>query len=304
VALRELAVLVARRRGFHVEKFVADLMRLYSESDERNAEQAGAQSQNGDQYTNTSTPQVTDEGSPTLTPRRLIRHFKSQPFLSADESRRRHFSFEPGDDQLKALDDELKRYAMRRPRSPAGSQSTNSSGTRDLTQIDPKPGMSTTLSTDNSKPSKIPSPLQRPSWGNVRRENSGATFPSPSNRRGQCDRRDSSSSVRTAIRNNSNANLQRLPLTRGSSSGNSGALQQTEESQQRERSARPRLRNGVVALATARVTGGTRSSPPESMNNSPARVSSRGSTIRTVRRRSAAHENQGTDENSVPQQST
>ncbi|KAF2660646.1 hypothetical protein K491DRAFT_571115, partial [Lophiostoma macrostomum CBS 122681] len=194
VALRELAALVARRRGFHVERFVANLMRLYSDGDEKDVGQADMQTYSGDRV---STPQMTDDGSPTLTPRHLLRHFRSQPFLSADENRRRHFSFEPGDDQLKALDDELKKYAMQRPRSPAGSQSTGSSGNHDLALVDPNTETSMTLSTENSKPSKIPSPLQRPSYGHVRRENSGATFQSPPSRRGQCDRRDSSSSVRT-----------------------------------------------------------------------------------------------------------
>lgn len=265
VALRELAALVARRRGMDVEAFVSQLMRLFSNDNdggrdtiegELTAKESGREAQTLDGV-------LLDTRS-GLSQRRL-RRFRSEPQLAAD-NRRRHFSFEPGDDHLGMLNEQLREFERNRPKSPAGSQSTNSSASQDglleLTTPGRSLSSSQTLGADAPKPSKIPSPLHQATLGRPRRENSSSSLRTVSGRDRYRldDRRDSRSSVLTAVRPDSNGSLRRPePASRSSSITNF----RPTDIENRDPNGRNRLRNSTVALAAARVANSNHAAEPK-----------------------------------------
>ncbi|KAF1956770.1 hypothetical protein CC80DRAFT_504578 [Byssothecium circinans] len=132
-------------------------------------------------------PTTESDNEVVVTPKRPIRHAQSQPLLGSAQKRRRHFSFEPGDD-----------FAF-----PKAQMETP----LDLAQpSQPSSVDSSTLISDVPK-SKIPSPVQRPAFGSARRDGSMSSLQSLSNRLNQDNRRESKSSVMTAFRENSRGSM-------------------------------------------------------------------------------------------------
>ncbi|KAF2174736.1 hypothetical protein K469DRAFT_512939, partial [Zopfia rhizophila CBS 207.26] len=215
VALRDLAVLVARRKGMKAEKFLSRLLNLFSSEDE------GSESDFEENDTIKFMPTKVDEDTSNWTPERHLGHFRSQPYLSSDESRRRHFSFEPGDDQLGLLEKGLKTFQTNQTDTSIGSLSRASSGILPLS--DPLSESSLTrsmaLGPDIQKRSKIPSPVQWPVMGRMRRENSASNSQSVlgGSQREDGRRRDSSSSIITAFRQTSKGSQRPQPTSRSSS---------------------------------------------------------------------------------------
>ena len=122
-----------------------------------------------------------------VTPKREIQQTQCHSLADSEQKRRRHFSFEPGDDF--AFPTAL---AAHLPESVPQSQGHSTE--------------SSPLSADAPKPSKIPSPIQQPAFGNVRREGSVPTLRSLDSPV-QDDRRDSRSSVLTVFRENSHGSM-------------------------------------------------------------------------------------------------
>jgi hypothetical protein len=254
VALRDLATLVARRRGMDVESFVRQLMKLYSTPEETGCDiSTTAESNVRDRGADPQTPGGSHLGTSPPFSRPLLRRFRSEPHLAAGKDRHRHFSFEPGDDHLGKLNDQLLEFERNRPKSPAGSQSTKSSETQnDLDIQEQLSSHSQGLSADAPRPSKIPSPMHHPALVRPRREGSSSSVKTVSgrDRHRLDDRRDSRSSVVTAFRQNSDGSLRRPETASRSSSTTS--FRHTE-ADTRDLNGGNRLRNSAAALAAARV---------------------------------------------------
>lgn len=269
VALRELGALVARRRGLNTESFVDGLMKLLSMAEIYvNTESDGQEHLY--QCLAHEAPSVQDSCIDEVTPKRTLRRFQSQPQLASDQKRRRHFSFEPGEDHLQALKEEL---------TPVeGDQRSGSSASvRNALQnfdADPSPGDLTSpyqSLSPNTPSSKIPSPVAP--FGSLRRESSVSSLQSTLT--SSKDRRhNSQSSIRTAFRENQGGGLRPCSSSRSSSFNN---LRGTELSPSPKNGPdRVGLRNSIASLSAARAadqpnrvakSGG--SSPARSSTNCP-----------------------------------
>ncbi|KAF2278487.1 uncharacterized protein EI97DRAFT_456875 [Westerdykella ornata] len=197
VALKELATLVARRRGLNAQDFVSKLMKLYETESDRGSQTDDSSLSYQHKSADYNAPVATGGEETHLHPAQL-----SIP-PTMDE---RHFSFEPGDDQLVLLTDKFREWDLTRARSPSGPQSTSSSDfsenvTDDVAEASLRRVQ--TLSADVTiKPSKIPSPVQSP-LGRTRREGPTSSLRTTQNRGRLNDRPNSSSSVQTAFRDRS-----------------------------------------------------------------------------------------------------
>lgn len=203
IALRELGELVARRRGLKIDSFMDSLTTLFTTASETRHDHIQSQDldisarpEEGPRYV------MEHEFEQASKLARTLRRFQSQPQLNSDQRRRRHFSFEPGDDQLKEFEEELESHDC----SDWEVESTDSDDMHTSPWSDAvahhsylanSTPPSQSLNTDFQKPSKIPSPLQ--TLGHVRRETSESSshsvFARPVDRR-----RDSNCSVLTAYR--------------------------------------------------------------------------------------------------------
>lgn len=304
VALRELAILVARRRGINADKFVSKLMNIYSVAEYVSRD--GSHSE----------PRIDQENSIQLTPieynpdiskqhpKLSLRRYRSQPQLTSHQGYRRHFSFEPGEDKLGMLNEDLKNHDLNRPKSPAGSQSTRSSDTHDALsdqRSEVASLRSYPLSVD-TKPSKIPSPLHRSRISRIRRENSTSSLQTMSSCHNPDDRRDSRSSVLTAFRSNSSSHLQQPQSTSSTSrSDSNNDVREAESQHQRYKAGSLRLRNSTVALAAARAAGAASRSASESQSSSPAKKSKGSFSMTSSARRSNITSERGIPyENAAP----
>ncbi|KAF7681402.1 hypothetical protein GT037_000378 [Alternaria burnsii] len=254
VALRELGTLVARRRGLEVSSFNHSLMMLFSQTRpaERIAEgieERDARPSRQGMGSNSGKPQYPDT---SFAPRHNLRKFLSQPHLSTPQRHCRHFSFEPGADQLEALAEDF----------GALDGETNESGSDDsdtpLLMRAERPALDThsirstsssqNLGADLAKPSKIPSPVQ--TMGRSRREDSASSLQSVYARR-QDSRRESRSSVITVFREHPSGNGRPEPQSRHSSINDLRASDSSTGS--REQIGATRLRNSNIAVAAARA---------------------------------------------------
>ncbi|KAF2011741.1 hypothetical protein BU24DRAFT_288335 [Aaosphaeria arxii CBS 175.79] len=241
VALRELATLVARRKGIDHNRFTSQVLELLFISDMHSHDEQDEFERN-----DATDPRVSGETSQAdlihqSYSHRSLEENSEQSQCPAMAKSRRHFSFEPGDDFLKSLNEnflepklsqELEMFKNNRPKSQAGSQSTQSSGTcsPSLDQMlasDLKE--SQVLGADTRRSSKIPSPVHKPLIAAQRRESSRSNSHKSTSLIGT--RRISNSSIITTIRQESNEAL--LPRM---SRGNSGIrLLDTEQQQLVER---------------------------------------------------------------------
>ena len=252
VALRELGTLIARRRGLETTNFIRGLMILLSYTRATDA----MVEQSDEKEARLSQPENIDaknsQAEQMLLPTHPVRKYQLQPQLGSQQTHRRQFSFEPGADQLHALAEETR---VSDP-DTHGSDSDDSAAPLLIKAVRPaldSRSIMSNLSTEFSRPSKIPSPVQ--SMGRMRREGSGSSLQSVYNK-AQDSRRGSRSSVLTAFREDSGGNLR-------------PALQATNSSLQKssvvigpvtwqDQSGSTQVRNGtidVAAAAAARAAG-------------------------------------------------
>lgn len=272
-ALRELGTLVARRRGLDPNTFIGNLMMLFSDAEEAKSHHESVRSQEPPHETADSKKARDEE----TTPMRTLRRFQSQPQLSSDTKRRRHFSFEPGEDQLQALKEEATpttsavSYAESSPSSSSGSviflHTGLTSSSDDLASSEQVP------SPDSQGRSKIPTPVLL--FGSPRRQTSISSLQS-SRTRSNDGRHNSQSSILTAYRDNHNAALRPEASSRSSSYHNSCGTDSSPASTGRHSSAH--IRNSVAYPAASQaIDNSTRTSSTKDENS--ARSSSRVSTV-------------------------
>lgn len=242
VALQELGTLVARKRGIDAKKFLTGLMQLYSMGPD-NADRAMDYEMPSE---NTNASSVEPIASPDDTPsttERILRHTSSQPQLKSTQRCRRHFSFEPGDDQVTALEEQLAAYEIE---DPSSSEEPGVAAVRRTVSS----RRNRSPNADIPKPSKIPSPaLQQTGLKSVRREGSDSSVRTALKRRDTEERRDSRSSVLTQFRQNTSGSL-RLEMQ---SRSNSVRTLQRDEDHQSSSARWLGSRHNVAAIAAARA---------------------------------------------------
>ncbi|KAF2500711.1 hypothetical protein BU16DRAFT_614429 [Lophium mytilinum] len=230
VALRDLVIQLARRRGICIETMLPRLVNILEGKDNAVLEQHLSEAPSKPR-------QDTDSGDWGL--ERRPRHSQSQPQLSSDRHPRRHFSFDPGDDTtISAMDQVTAELA---------------SVGRTLTLSSQVLAVDTKVSPETRKASMIPSPLQEHPLARVRREDSPSSILT-SVYQDSMTRRDSASSVNssaTAVRHSSSIrSSRRISVGPGSSTSavaRSGTPRLTENA--------GNARNSF-ALAAARAVGG------------------------------------------------
>ncbi|OAF99555.1 uncharacterized protein CC84DRAFT_365135 [Paraphaeosphaeria sporulosa] len=209
VALKELGSLVARKRGIDTNRFLTGLMQLFSMGSEHG--QYELRHGGFDEEINTSSfDAVNNPVEAPTTPEHIVRHVRSQPLLWSAQRSRRHFSFEPGDDQLAALERELKAHGM------DGSSNSNEVDAASGGQALPSQN-SVSHNADTQKPPRIPSPMQWPGLKTVRRGSSNSSIRTTLQNPDTRERRSSRSSVLTAFRQESNGSSRPVAQSRSSS---------------------------------------------------------------------------------------
>lgn len=279
VALQELGTLVARKKGIDANKFFTGLTHLYSTlladverepGHEGHCETANASSPESAVY-----PDVIPS-----TPERAVRHASSRPQLGSSQKRRRHFSFEPGDDQAAALEEKF------RAQETAGLSSSDETET-----MFDQSRMSSLRS--SSFQSKIPSPILRPGLENVRRERSDSSVRTAL-RRPDDERYDSRSSVFTAFRQDSSGSIQHVTQSRSSSELTPGH----GDGHGSDSTGSIGVQHNVAAMAGARaVDQSDTCSPKTNVVQANSTLPATGSSSRAVRPREKA-----LAENSLPHQ--
>jgi hypothetical protein len=202
------------------------------------------------------------------TPTRLLRKFQSQPHLNS-EKRRRHFSFEPGEDQLQALKEQFaseitvrSRHELTKPApvvpQRADGESPEAASPHEIQNL-----------------SKIPTPVQP--FGSLRRETSVSSL-------GNDGRHNSQSSILTAFRENQSGTLRPGTSSR-SSSFNNARNTGASPSSLKDRPEGVRVRNSSTSLVASRV--GDEANHTATTDGSPAKTNPRsakaGSSRRTTR---------------------
>ena len=212
VALQALGTLVARKKGINTDHFVDGLMHLLMLSEhvvEDSKETEMSRKPEESHGIESSGVGDDGEGDQLSTPKLRLRSSRSQPQLEIEHKRRRHFSFEPGDDDIKKLEGNTTSSTTIGPASSKDVVESDSAR-----QHDTVTSLERQMSSDLQKPSKIPSPLQHPGVGSIRRENSSPGVQHD-------DRRTSISSIRTAFRQNSGGSV---PLTSRNESNRVAAI--------------------------------------------------------------------------------
>ncbi|KAH9861974.1 hypothetical protein IAQ61_010175 [Plenodomus lingam] len=165
IALRQLGGLIARRRGIEIDTFVDGLVALLSTVKKTQT----CPRSSGEQGIQACSPALGKPDTSTGNPlgqhsiqRHKLRRFQSQPQLGIGRQRRRHFSFDLGDDQL----EELEAFDMY-THSFSGEVSSEWEESPSLQHGRIAPRAHSVLaipssqpsSVDIQKPSKIPSPV-------------------------------------------------------------------------------------------------------------------------------------------------
>ena len=287
VALKELGALVARRKGLDVTNFVDGLMILFG-----SAQTAKITEEPDIRNKDTRSP-VAEEYSRVhvddVTPRPPQRRLQSHSQQGLDQKCRRHFSFEPGDDQMRKLEVDLKAYDAL---SQTGSTDSESSWSGlqpfldgyeieggDMISLLPSP------IAEVPKPSMIPSPVQ--TIGRIRRENSTSSLQSVFVKNAKDDRHDSRTSIQTAFRETSSANASTKSKSRSNSNSNLRATESPLGS--KERQGNLANRHSTTALAAARAA--------EARSSNASRSSTQLSTATTSSRNRPTSKQQRSENN-------
>lgn len=213
-----------------------------------------------------------------MTPRHTVRRFQSQPQLTSGRKRRRHFSFEPGEDFLQALKEDLTANDTPQLYYTPSKSSGPTCGIQRADSIGPLQGCLTSpyqvFQHDLHNASKIPSPVQV--YGSVRREGSVSSLQSVKARSND-GRHNSQSSIMTAFRDNPSMNLRPASSSRSSSFNNLRSAEMSPSSKDRPVSLR--VRNGVATLSSADHANST----AVSQEGSPARSNTKPSVTSSLR---------------------
>ncbi|KAF1920304.1 hypothetical protein BDU57DRAFT_464605 [Ampelomyces quisqualis] len=258
IALRELGSLVARRRGIDADRYVEGIMELLS-GDATDEDYLGKIEPTEElQHHSTTVIEVEKLEQSTTVPQQHLRRFQSQPQLSQlsnNPKRRRHFSFEPGEDQLHALREEY---------LPASSQRDGGSTGRTLANLADVAGADVELPPENAglqfaapnhdadNGTKIPSPVH--AFGSMRRKASISSMHSVPARvnDGRYDSQSSISqaSILTAFRDNQMDSLRpgSIASSRSSSYKNQGSAEVSPSSKDGTKGIG--VRNSVAQLTT------------------------------------------------------
>lgn len=197
LALRDISILVARRKGLAIDDFLPKLMKLLDEDED--VESASESSEDAPTIA-LEKPRGDNDCSPSLHP---TGDALSQSVLGPDGVRRRHFSFEPGDDELASLDRSLSAHRaaeanqalnQRRSNMTPGIRTPGREGEPELSLAKKR----STAAEDRMR-SRIPSPVQTGLVAHGRRMASSGSS-SAVVTEDDMHRQDSSSSVLTAIR--------------------------------------------------------------------------------------------------------
>ena len=284
VALRELGAQVARRRGIDVSSFVSGLSSLLSFAESTSGSSVGDTgpwSPTSDGYLKASTDDVTLKPQP----------HKLMTQIRQDEGQKsqRHFSFDPGDDQMRVLFADLKSYDSLSHTEPTDYVSPSSSeaspalegtlreGDNDSLSLFPSAGI------DIMKQSMIPSPVQR--VGSIRRENSGSSPQSMFIKNVQDGRHNSRASIQTIFRNTSSAAFSSRSKSAGCSSQTLDVAESPLKSKERP-SNLANQHNSSAALAAARAAE-ARSSGSSRSNTQPSTTASHSGKQHPTRRPTA-----------------
>jgi hypothetical protein len=276
VALKELGILVARRKGLEVSRFVDGLMTLLTCAD-------SCQDIIGPPTYHRQENEVTiADGcnylAEDVTPRPPSRKPRSLSYPEHDHTRRRHFSFEPGDDQMRELDASLHSYDALSQSDSADSGFSSSSAFRLFndgleTDDDDTTRLLASTSGELPKPTMIPSLVQ--TVGRLRRENSISSLQSVFVKNVQDDRHNSRTSIQTAFQEGAGAIASIKPKSRSSSSQNVHAAESPLGSRERLNSLANRQSNAALAAARA----------AEARSNDPSRSDTRPSTATSSSRK-------------------
>lgn len=249
IALKELGTLIACRKGLDVARFVNGVMSLITTECAMNTSEHEIKSQIS------ATQEEERVPASDLTPRPPLRKSEYQSQQRPDQRRRRHFSFEPGDDQVRQLEDGVKSYDSLSRTDSTDSESSLSSAAafRTFTEGSLADNDSTpllpSLGEDLPKPSLIPSPVQ--TVGCVRRENSMSSLQSVFVKNIQDNRHSSRTSIQTAFREGSKANASMGSKSRSSSNNNLPTAESPLGSKDRVNSLANR--HSTAAMAAARA---------------------------------------------------
>jgi len=276
VALKELGILVARRKGLDVSQFVDGLMTLLTCAESR--QDAIGPRAHHSQENEVTTADGSNHPAENVTPKPPSRKPRSLSNPEHDHTRRRHFSFEPGDDQMRELDANLHLYDALSQTDSTDSGFSSSSAFRLFddgleTDDDDTTRLLASASGELPKPTMIPSPVQ--TVGHVRRENSISSLQSVFIKNFQDDRHNSRTSIQTAFREGASASASIKSKSRSSSSQNVHAAESPLGSKERLNSLANRQSN--VALAAARAA--------EARSNDPSRSDTRLSTATSSSRK-------------------
>ncbi|KAF2629934.1 hypothetical protein BU25DRAFT_485025 [Macroventuria anomochaeta] len=277
IALKELGALVARRKGLDVSSFVNGLLALLTSGQaaktviEPNANEDKMQSPAAEKDRKVVP-------ADDVTPRPPFRKPRPHSYQELDQKRRRHFSFEPGDDQMRELEADLKSYDSLSQTDSTDSESSSSSAFRLFddglqTGDDDSIPLLSSLGADFPKPSMIPSPVQ--TVGRMRRENSMSSLQSVFVKNIRDDRHNSRTSVQTAFREAASANASIKSKSRSSSNHNLRAAESPLGSKERLNSLANR--HSTAALAAARAAEARSSN----LSRSNTRLSTATSSSRT-----------------------
>lgn len=260
VALKELGVPVARRKGLEVFRFIIGLMTLLICVD--SCQNRTSPSTHHNQVNELITAGSSGYPAKDVAPRPPSRKPRSLSHTEHDHTRRRHFSFEPGDDQMREIGISPDPYDLL---SQAGSTDSGFSASSAFRLFDDG------LETDNNnitdllasrtgeipRPTMIPSPVQ--TMGRVRRENSTSGLQSVFVKNNQDDRRNSRTSIQTAFREEANVSASTKSKGRSTSSQNVPVAGSPLSSKERLNGLANRQSN--VALAAARAAEARSSDP-------------------------------------------
>jgi hypothetical protein len=263
VALKELGILVARRRGLETSHFVNGLMTLLTSTD--SLQDVIGTTVYDDQGDGLAAVDGSHNQADDVTPRPPSRKPRSQSYPEHNQTRRRHFSFEPGDDRMRELEADPKSYDALSQAGSTDSGFSSSSAFRLFddgleTDHDDTTHLLASSSSEPPKPTMIPSPVQ--TMGRVRRENSMSSLQSVFVKNIQDDRHNSRISIQTAFREGANASATTKSKSRSSSSQNTHAAESPLGSKERLNSLADRQSN--VALAAARAAEARSSNPSRS----------------------------------------
>lgn len=251
-ALKELGTLVAHRRGLDAASFVRGLMALLASA--VTTETKIGLAANDSPVQSSAVKEDAQYSADDRTPRPPLRRPQSQSYQTLDQKRRRHFSFEPGDDQLQELENDLRTLE-----SPSQTDSTDSklSTSADYqlsdenlqSSDDDSSSLILSLGADVLRPSMIPSPVQM--VGRVRRENSMSSLKSTINKNAKDSCHNSRASIQTAFREASSSHVSTRSKSQSSSNYNLHAAESPLGSKDQLKSSANRQSSAALAAARA-----------------------------------------------------